>query len=191
MIDQICTPVINGGWAVTRWAGNPLFTTTGFRFRLLAGDVNVATPIATVHKSKLIEELTMQAFCQHGVAFGETDDVTIAWHFITHAIGEIALATMRTGGTTLAVTQEMHEFLSPHKPASIGVHWVIDESAPTDSVLITYHGIASTDGGYPCEEHSDGNVTLFQVDPLDPQYYRLVLVAIPTNDQNVYLNWSR
>lgn len=186
MIDQICTPVLNGVWAVTRWdtgSSTPAF-------RLLIGDTNAATAITTVHKSKLIEELTMQAFCQHG-AGTETDDVTIAWHFITQAVVEIALATMRAGGTTLVVTQEMHEFLAPHKPPTTGVHWVVDESAPSDSVLITYHGMASADGGFPCEEHSDGTITLYQVNPLDPQYYRLVLVAIPTNDQNVYLNWSR
>lgn len=120
------------------------------------------------------------------------DDPNIAWQFIIWEIDEISLNTMRTGGTILVVTQETYDFLLPYMPPTLRVQWVVHNHAAPEHVLISYHGFADADGGYPVKDNGDGTSTLYDVHDLDIQYYRSVHVCLPDveDDKTVYLNWS-
>lgn len=190
MIDKICTPVSGGWYSVLRW---DVVNASVHSLCAIADTVNNALSATVMKRQYLIPMLVHVADKNYGHRlFGPQNDALDAWIVIKYAVDDIAVSTKRTGGTTIAVTQEMYNFLKPHQPPGYPVIWVIDQSSATNFALVTYKGMQDSDGGYPCQDNGDGTVTLYNVHKSDDAYYRAVEInipAAPVDEQKVSLNW--
>lgn len=187
MIDALFTPVANDYFAVTRWDTS---VQPGV-MQMFADDVCNAASETRISKGRVIPTLLIATEMKFGIR-SAADDPNLVWIHIHSAEVDIALATHRTGGTMLAVTQQVYDWLKPYQPPHIRCGWVIDNSVGDTHVLVAYHGLYLPDGGYPIKDHEDGTVTLYDVHPLDIQYYRSVRFDAGmhfASNQKVSLNW--
>jgi len=187
MLEDLFTPVASGYYAVTRWDTS---VQPGV-IKMFAGHVHNAKAETRVRREQIIPTLILATDMKFGVRSAD-DDPNMVWICIHSAEVDIALATNRTGGTILAVSQQVYDWLKPYQPAHVRCGWVIEESVGDHFVLVTYHGFSSPDGGYPVKDNGDGSVTLYDVHDLDIQYYRSVRFDASSHlisNKKVSLNW--
>lgn len=187
MIDELFTPVQSGYYAVTRWDT----TVQPGVMKMFAGTVQYAKAETRVPRNCVIPTLILATDIKFGIRSAD-DDPNMVWMCIQSAQVDIALGTNRTGGTILAVSQQVYDWLKPYQPTHVKCAWVIEESVGDHFVLVAYRGFSSPDGGYPVHENADGSVTMYDVHDLDIQYYRSVRFDASSHlisNQKVSLNW--
>lgn len=127
----------------------------------------------------------------HPVTLPVADTPARAWATITYLAQDIELSIHRSGGTFVVANSAMIKYLTDNKTgySSLSLGFIVDESMDSRSIIVAYRGLADADAGL-VSEVINGVVYLYNVHPLDWQYYRYACIEIqPTPNQDVNLNW--